>query len=150
MKRIELSLKELEFQFEVSNTKLKRHLLAAGVPFGPGKKISLSDAHNSLLAEFGGKRRLDAAKLKTAEEEARLKELSRKEIEGRLVDVDEAIPMILTPFNAITQMIKDMPARLAPQCNPSDPIHARGVLVDYSRLVATKFQETCSKLSRKG
>lgn len=145
----QLSDRQLAKEFGISPQMLARRFKDAGIKTGRGVKHTILQAHEAIATKGNLRTETDKAKLRNLEEDAQQKEMKRKLMERELVTMSEAIDLLIKPFSTLSKMIKDMPSRLAVQCNPSDHDLSREVLDDYARELCNEIQNACTKLSSK-
>lgn len=142
---VQLSDRELAKEFGVSPQVLARRFKASGIKTGKGINHTILQTHEALSKVSGVGAALDAAKLKNLEEDAIRKTFENKQLERELVSLDEAFDLVVGRFKTLAKMIKDIPSRLAVQCNPSDHELSFEVLDEYTGKLCDEIQKACTK-----
>jgi transposase-like protein len=143
---LQLSVRELAREFGVSPQTMGRRLKDSNIKVARGKKFTVKTGHDCLVRNIDVNEATSRARLDNLEADAELKRLELRQLEKDLVALDEAVELVMKPWIPVAQMIKDMPARLATACNPSDPILARETLEEYCRDLCKKIEVACTKL----
>jgi hypothetical protein len=145
-----LSVRQAALDFGVDRARIVKALTDAGADMGRGIEHPVKVYFDALTKQHTNTRKAtEEAKLKIAQEDALLKELQRKQMEQELIAMPEVNDKIAHAVSPIARAIKDFPAKLAPRCNPGDPILARGELVKFQKTLSTLVLDTCSRLKKK-
>ncbi len=146
---IKLSVRQAASEFKVTHTKLFGLLKAAGIQTGRGIKISILDAHRALTEDTQDiNKAMARAKLKNLEEEGQLKEIERRLKQNEVVLLSEVNDLMIKVWNPVARSLKDMDAKLAPKCNPSDQVLAREELGKFKRKICKDIERRCSRLKK--
>lgn len=145
---LKLSIRECEKEFGVTRTLLTRKLHDAGVKTGRGIKLSIKEVHEALASIADLNKATQQARLKNWEEEGKLKEIERRLKENEVVLMTEVNELMIKIWDPVARALKDMDAKLAPKCNPTDQVLARVELGKFKRKICTDIKTRCSKLRK--
>lgn len=129
-------------EFGVARETIRRGLAQAGVEVKRGRGNTFTT--RQIFAALAGDLKIERT-LKTRVERETL-ELEKRKLEGELVSLEEVTALVTPAFLPIRQRLNGLPAALASQCNPTDPLLARDALQRWVAETLPLIRETLPRL----